>query len=119
MDAKERIEKLVERLRNSFEKQQCVLAIIQTRDETIEALCDSLTLHEGRVRKMYIRLQSGELKFKDVHDLYEDRNCYAYIEKDPQVVFKFPAKEMPLDLHFDSEGFAELTTAYEFFLELP
>jgi hypothetical protein len=119
MDDKARIEKLVARLRESFAKQQRVLAIIQTRDETIEALCDSVTVHEGRVRKLSIRLQSGELKFKDVHDLYEDRNCYAYIEKDPQVVFKFPGKEMPLDLHFDAEGFAALTATYEFELELP
>ena len=119
MDDKERIEKLVKRVQASFADHKRVLAIIQTRDETIEALCDSITVHTGRDRKLSIRVQSGELKRKDVLDLYQDRNCYAYIEKEPQVVFKFPERDMPLNLFFDEEGYAALTASYEFELVLP
>lgn len=121
MDDKERIEKLCAKLQKAFAKPERVLAIIQTRDESIEALCDSVTWHNGPVRMLSIRMQSGEMKYKDVLDLYADRNCYAYIESEPQLVFKFPEKPegMPLDLPVDEEGYVSISVDYEFFLEIP
>jgi hypothetical protein len=121
MDDKERIEKLFVKLQASFNRQERVLAIIQTRDESIEALCDCVTIHSGPERKISIRLNSGEMKYKDVLDLYEDRNCYAYIESEPQVVFKFPENPegMPLGLPIDEEGYVSISVDYEFFLVTP
>lgn len=121
MDDKARIEKLFVKMQASFNKQQPMLAIIQTRDESIEATCDCVTSHSGPERKISIRLRSAEMKYKDVRDLYEDRNCYAYIESEPQVVFKFPEKPegMPLDFPMDEEGYVSISVDYEFFLEMP
>lgn len=121
MDDKERVEKLCEKLQKAFVKCEKVLAIIQTRDETIEALCDSVSWHHGDTKQLSIRMRSGEMRLKDVYDLFADRNCYAYIESEPQVVFKFPAKPegMPLDLPVDEDGYVNISVDYEFFMELP
>lgn len=121
MDDKERIEKLCAKLQKAFAKPERVLAIIQTRDESLEALCDSVSWHHGTTKQLSIRMQCGEMRLADLYALYADRNCYAYIESEPQVVFKFPEKPegMPLNIQVDAEGFVDSTTEYEFFLELP
>lgn len=121
MDDKTRIEKLCVKMLTSFNAQKPVLAIIQTRDESLEAMCECFSQHNGDTPQLSIRLRCGEMKLKDVYDLYADRNCYAYIESEPQVVFKFPEKPegMPLDLPVDEEGYIDQSVTYEFFLDLP
>lgn len=115
---KQNIQKLWERVTTGLNNSEKVAATIQTRDETIEATCIAITTYTSGVHRVTILLRANEVTNKDIRDIYLDRNCYAYIDKEPQIVFKFPEPPEGTPLEYCTDREVVECGPFEFEVEL-